>query len=201
MTAQISDRVFHSKRGFDVAGISGSGLFDPAEHSLKPEGLCSACWRGFHVDYEIRDARLILTSVGIGLNMEDRAAANRGELTLFQGITPSKNIFGFSQFEGLSLPVPYTGGLLLADGFIESLYVHMGFHPAWKFEVVRELIFEDGVLLEDHDRSSEITALREQLASQPLRPDPENRDKLQEWIERCFSRDYFPVRKRNMTPE
>ncbi len=29
--------------------------------------------------------------------------------------------------------VPFTGALLLGERFITSTYVHMGFHPAWKF--------------------------------------------------------------------
>lgn len=42
--------------------------------------------------------------------------------------------------------VPLSGGLLLGEGFIQELYVHMGFHPAWKYLHVIELIFEGGQL-------------------------------------------------------
>ena len=35
--------------------------------------------------------------------------------------------------------------MLACEGFIDALYVHMGFHPAWKFEHVEELIFEGKV--------------------------------------------------------
>ena len=42
----------------------------------------------------------------------------------------------------------------LADGFIQNLYVHMGFHPAWKYREVHELLFEDGRLLHAQDRSA-----------------------------------------------
>ena len=33
-------------------------------------------------------------------------------------------------YERIGHEIGYTGGLLLADGFIQELYVHMGFHPA-----------------------------------------------------------------------
>lgn len=61
--------------------------------------------------------------------------------------------------------IPFSSGLLLGDGFIRELYVHMGFHPAWKFERVVELIFEGGQLTRSHDRS-------EQLAESDARSNP-----------------------------
>ena len=51
-------------------------------------------------------------------------------------------------YKGLRHPVPFTGGLLLTRDFIEELYVHMGFHPAWKYREVHELIFRAGELFQ-----------------------------------------------------
>jgi hypothetical protein len=191
MTAQINDSVFHRKRRYSVAGVSGKGLFDPASYGIQAKSFSTACWRGFHVDYEVIDSRLTLTAVSIELPVEHRAAAARGELTFAPGLRPAKDKFGVPRFEGLSLPIPYTGGLLLGDSFIRKLYVHMGFHPAWKYQNVRELIFEQGTLLEDHDRSAKMATLRERLASEPLRPGIDDWQEIQAWVERCFSRDYY----------
>ena len=44
-----------------------------------------------------------------------------------------------NQYADVNYPIAYTGGLLLARGFIQKLYEHMGFHPAWKYEQVIEL--------------------------------------------------------------
>lgn len=190
MTAQINDRVFHCGRRYSLAGMNGEGLFDPSDYGLKPESCLSACWRGYHVDYEVRDSTLLLTSVTIGLSLPDKLLASRGQLPFAPGVIMGKPKFGLGTIEGLSSSVPYTGGLLIADNFIRELYVHMGFHPAWKFQDVRELIFEHGRLLEDHDRSSAMAALRERLAAEPLRPDIERSREVGSWIERCFSRNY-----------
>jgi hypothetical protein len=51
-----------------------------------------------------------------------------------------------NHYEGLAYHLEYSGGLLLADGFLQDLYVPMAFHPAWKHETVLELIFEAGGL-------------------------------------------------------
>lgn len=190
MTAQINDRVFHRKVRYSIAGVSGRGLFHPASYGIEPEMLSSACWRGFHADYEIRDSKLLMTSLTIGLAPEHALLASRGELPFAPGVVPVKDQFGQPTIEGLSLAIPYTGGLLLAHGFIRDLYVHMGFHPAWKYTDVRELIFEQGQVTEDHDRSQQMAELRERLAGQPLQPGTADRAVLLAWIERCFSQDY-----------
>jgi hypothetical protein len=52
--------------------------------------------------------------------------------------------------------VPFSGGLLLGQGFIRTTYVHMGFHPAWKFEKVAELLLEHGGVTSTLDRSAEL---------------------------------------------
>lgn len=49
-------------------------------------------------------------------------------------------------YEFKDVPIPLSGGLLLGEGFIQELYAHMGFHPAWKCLHVIELIFEGGQL-------------------------------------------------------
>jgi hypothetical protein len=96
---------------------------------------------------------------------------------------------GHSKYSDMSAFVPFTGGLLAARDFIEELYVHMGFHPAWKYGVVRELLFEDGHLTGDFDRSAKIAQLRAKLQDRltPTTTDPAT---LREWIGKCFDRDY-----------
>jgi hypothetical protein len=65
-----------------------------------------------------------------------------------------------NHYEGLDYPLDYTGSLLIADGFIQALYVHGGFHPAWKFERVLELVFDAGRFVEVVDRSERMAEVR-----------------------------------------
>ena len=73
--------------------------------------------------------------------------------------------FTFSDnYHNLGLPQQFSGGLMLRDGFIHELYEHMGFHPAWKFEEVIELIFSEGVLTAARDRSADMEKIRKSKA-------------------------------------
>jgi hypothetical protein len=67
----------------------------------------------------------------------------------------------------------------------------MGVHPAWKFRQVHELLFERGQVIKEADRSAEMAEFRQMLADRPLEPtDPEDRQEVMRWIERCFSLEY-----------
>jgi hypothetical protein len=193
MTAQINDTVFHRKIGYTLAAISGSGLFKPQSVGIEPVSMSTACWRGYYVEYAVEDERLFLTQVALGLSKADELRAKAGGGPTLFGIHPRY----ISQrcewvYEGVHEPVPFTGGFLLGDGFIRELYVHMGFHPAWKYREVRELLFENGCLRSDLDRSREMEGVRSKLAAEPLRPVLGDKTAIKYWVEKCFSRDYTP---------
>jgi hypothetical protein len=209
MTAQISDVVVYRAKPHSVAGINGSGLFDPAEHGIRPIAISTACWRGYHCTYDVVGNTLLLRQVNIGLGDEDRALAERGEGPKLFGQAPRRyTVHGHSLdlgtgevktswesddflYSGLLEVVPFSGGLLLGAAFLWDLYVHMGFHPAWKFREVHELIFERGRVVKAADRSAEMAEFRERLANRPLEPsDPENQEEIERWVERCFSLKY-----------
>ncbi len=209
MTAQISDEVIYRGKSYGIAGINGSGLFDPSEHGLNPAMISTACWRGYHCTYEVADGLLLLTKVNIGLGGEDLASAERGEGPLLFGKVPRrytihgraenvrtgevKTSWESSDFlvEGLRERIAFSGGLLLGRGFIREMYVHMGFHPAYKFREVHELLFEEGRVVKEADRSAEVAEFREMVADRPLGPtDPENREEIERWVKQCFSLEY-----------
>ncbi len=87
----------------------------------------------------------------------------------------------------------YSGGLLLTDGFIHDHYSHYGFHPAWKCTVVIELIFTNGILQQEYDRSELFVEIRQRMieASKRLRA---KREQLQEearnYAEQSIGRKY-----------
>jgi hypothetical protein len=200
MTAQISDTIEHLTENFDITGTSGVGLFDPKDHGLTPVFMSTACYRGFSCRYSVDRGILFLDSLCIGLGRDERLRTryNRNPPQLF-GVTPRAPNYdedkipkdGNTIFEDLQHRVNYTGGLLIATDFIRELYVHMGFHPAWKYRIVHELIFNDGELVESHDRSAAIAEFRDDMKDAPLKPDVDStRQEIRQWIERCFSQDY-----------
>ena len=54
----------------------------------------------------------------------------------------------------------FTGKLRIARGFIDKLYIHMGFPKPSAFKTVLDLTFEDGKLKEKKDRSREMKKKR-----------------------------------------
>jgi hypothetical protein len=194
MTAQISDSVLYRDRRFSLSGVKGSGLFEPQAHGLMPMGFSTACWRGFVCTYAVADGALTLEELQLGMGAEEVEDVKAGRGPELFGQRPkyvAKAFVGPVVYSGLRGPVPFSGGLLLAEGFIRELYVHMGFHPAWKYREVHELIFEKGRLVEEMDCSQMMAQVRERLARQPLGPDSSaSKAELEEWIAKTFRLDY-----------
>lgn len=194
MTAQISDTILHHDINFAIAGTSSTPLFDLTILPFKPVSLSSACWRGYVANYSFLEQRLYLNSLTVGLPPDWVIRARAGKSIELFGVLPKSDGDFSVLYEGFSLPMLWTGGLLLADGFIRELYTHMGFHPAWKYEHVREVIFDAGHMVEDHDRSAAISALRAETiktwASSEAIPRLRLQSEMSARMETCFSHDY-----------
>ncbi|HUR45352.1 MAG TPA: hypothetical protein VMZ27_05675 [Candidatus Saccharimonadales bacterium] len=192
MTAQINDEVFYRKTSYSIAGISGSGLFEPQSHAIEPVSMSSACWRGYHVEYAIEAKQLFLTRVTLGLSKKDELRAKAGHGPALFDVKPRYDEQGWGcVYAPLRVPILFSGGLLLGNRFIDQLYVHMGFHPAWKYRQVHEVLFERGQLTGELDRSSKMEELRLHLSAQPLQPGPQDSiAQMRDWIAKCFSLDY-----------
>lgn len=199
MTAQMNDTFRFRKHEYAVAGISEGELFDPSLLDLEPVGTCSACWRGYHAVFAVLDSRLVLDTLRVNLlcRTEGKAGYDRVEGPVINGVVPTPPKRGLSFFNndyvGLKYHLEYSGGLLLAEGFIESLYVHMGFHPAWKYKTVIELVFEAGVLKQEYDRSERMAEIREIVNSSRKNEssgDMPSKEEIKQFVERAFDRSY-----------
>ena len=196
MTAQIDDTFNYRGREYSVAGISEGELFDPSLLGLEPVGTCTACYRGYHAVFGLSGPRLVLETLHVNLMERGPGYRDRAGPEV-NGVKPSgrtgKHDWFNNHYKRIDYHLEYTGGVLLADGFIRDLYVHMGFHPAWKYETVVELVFDAGVLKSESDRSADMAALRRRVteASDPADPSrPPDRDEIARLIERAFDRRY-----------
>jgi len=211
MTAQISDRFIYRDEDYSLAGVSGKGLFQPDQFGIEIEATCSACWRGFMATYQVWEdtnasteeapPRTILRLIEAAISPKDLHTL---PLLLFgaplEPMRPESaagqddNTFDFygsmfsHAYRNCPEPVSFTGGILLARGFIEELYEHMGFHPAWKYREVHELVFNDGVLIEAHDRSEPVARVRDKQSGS--RPGFTSREDHLAWIADTFSMRY-----------
>lgn len=186
MTAQVHDHVNWRGRSYLLVGVDGGPLFDPADHGLTElHPTTTANWRGWVAHYGIVDDRLVLrdlTDVGRFLLEGETAPTFNGIEATFQGRGPLA-------YQGLNMPLDFTGRLLIADGFIQSLYRHMGFHPAWKFEESWELDLEHGRLTNARDLSDEMRIRRREIERGTER-DPDDVSQPG-WIERTFRLDFW----------
>jgi hypothetical protein len=184
MTAQISDSFLFQDQRFSVVGVNGGNLFHPAEYGMQPLPRITSCWRGYVCMYTTLYNKLLLDTLQTNLDQEGPPVNN---------ISPEFSINGtFNNiYHELNLHVDFTGGMLIANGFIQALYVHMGFHPAWKYEAVFELVFSQGYLLEAKDVSRQMAELRDRMTRQPLQPGTDvSRQELEDWIASTFKRSY-----------
>ena len=193
MTAQISDSLIFHEQGFKLAAVHGEGLFNPAQQGLSPQMLSTACYRGYWCTYAVVDASLSLQELHIGFSPEVTIAARHGKGPLLfeqQPLCLNGEGRGFT-YSNLSAPISFTGGLLIAADFIQELYFHGGFHPAWKFRNVHELVFEGGRLVQARDCSSAMAELREKLEDPRLGPLSFGaKRELRRWVAECFTRLY-----------
>lgn len=185
MTAQAHDRVRWRNHDYTLVGVEGSGLFDPHDYGLEPRATTTANWRGWVATYSVEDDQLALVElddVGLVLDGEKTAPS-------VNGVTPQQTGPGPYVYPNLDMPIPFTGRLLIARDFIQSLYVHMGFHPAWQFEESWELTLDDGILIEGRDLSAEMRKVRNAIMKGNLgNPDDPTRPG---WIERTFRLDFL----------
>src|SRR5262245_18320683 len=121
MTAQINDTFRYRQREYAVAGISEGELFDPSLLDLKPTGTCTACWRGYQAVFAVADTRLVLDALHVCL-VKPGQGYQPEEGPSINGVKPAgpqgeHDLFN-NHYEGLEYHLEYSGGLLLADGFI-----------------------------------------------------------------------------------
>src|SRR5688572_28875577 len=93
MTAQINDTCFHRMIDFAVAGISGSGIFDPATIGIEPVSMSTACWRDYVAHYSILDGELFLTRLLIGLPQDAAIRTRAGKGPELFGVSPTVDRF------------------------------------------------------------------------------------------------------------
>ena len=201
MTAQFNDIFLYQGERYAVSGISEGELFDPKLLGLNPVAACTACWRGYVAEFSILDARLVLQNLSVNLyNLDDEEAGRQSETgPEINGVLPlhpdgEYELFN-NRYENLNYHLEYSGGLLIADGFIQELYVHMGFHPAWKYERVIEFIFDNGSLIDEQDRSYQMSEIRQQYREwrEDASTDEDrmpSREEIAEFVNRAFDRRY-----------
>lgn len=162
MTAQIPDHFILDGTSYSL--VDGIGLFSPLDYGLEPIMTVTSCWRGYICTYTTQEQRLVLDTLDISLRNFLQPESLASDAPRLNGVPAQRkrSILAHS-YVGLALPISYSGRLLIADDFIRELYVHMGFHPAWKYRTVIELSFDGGNLTGRRDASAEMQMVRKKM--------------------------------------
>ncbi len=183
MTGQVADEFKVDEHVYSLIGVSGEGLYVPADFGMETYSSCTACWRGYIMQYEVVDGELFL--VGMDLNTKKAVPVN--------GVDPvtAEDSFLAYRYVDLGLKTRFTGMILLGADFIRERYVHMGFQSAESYRKVIEMVVEDGDVLETRDLSSAMEKRRRAgVEGKPSAPSGMEEESLGSWIEKRFSQDY-----------
>ncbi len=183
MTGQIPDKLIYNKSSYSIVGLKGEGLPSPFDYGLEPVSPHTANWRGFIMTYSIAKNHLNLEEMNVTIKeMKEKPP-------LINDVKPETKKEGFLNltYNSLKLKTQFTGKILIAKDFIDSMYVHMGFQSPISFETVIELKISDGTLIKVTDFSEIMKKYRKLSATDGKLGPKEN---IQEWIARTFSLDY-----------
>jgi len=198
MTAQRTDTVELDGRPLALVGIDGNGPFEPTRHGLAPVMASTANNRGCICRYTVtgsppgrrkagpRALHLLRLEVRLRIGWQHEVplvpvVLGRRPASIEHAVPIDWSRPVDLVYTDLGL-MPFTGALLLGDGFVSDLAVNMGFPAAWKFRRVVELLLEAGEVVELLDRSAEMAAIRARRNAEPPRRSG--------WIEEAFRLDY-----------
>ncbi len=184
MTAQVGDRFFLEGDGYSIVALSNPIQFQPEEYGMIPEACCTACWNGYWCDYHISEEGIRLQNLYIHTKDEIYPKIN--------GIGPEEKskkyhlYMGHCLYRNLDLPMEYTGKILVGKDFIRTYYMHMGYQRAWAYEVLKELVFENGKLVQTVDHSHMAKQLREEIESRTVENGGKD-DDIRQFVKKSFS--------------
>jgi len=142
--------------------IAGQGFFEPDDHDFQRGFGSTACYRGYVCTYGLREERLELVRLINGRTLL-KAKPFRGiEPTLFN--PQDEDYDHFVGYDDIGLPIPFSGGIVLVHGKAIGGRSGIGPELVFRFAEVRELLFLEGRLVENIDRSEEMEKLREELS-------------------------------------
>lgn len=204
MTAQIGDIYKYKQKDYRIVALSAGMPFDPKNYGLESHSRSTDCYRGYWCEYAIEEDILLLKSLFLfnkdgnypPLNGIEVAAQEYEECMgykvhsdkLEKLVVPA--YFGHRVYRNVDILIPYTGKILLGDGFMWEYYIHMGFQGAWAYEKLLELVFDKGILVECNDLSHYAKTQRQVMKAQKENPRYPDGGNIPRFVGDSFSLDY-----------
>lgn len=172
MTAQLHDKVIYQSDDFDLVGVKDGKLPIPKDYGLQPVGGYSNCDRGYIMTYLVNTARLYLSQLWIDLLIPTKDGKTWRPINNVEAEIHYSKMWGGTlreggkQYNDIQLAVDFTGGILIARDFDGGGHAHYGFAKPFQYDTVIELMFRQGQLVQEIDRSVESVQWREAFTQQ-----------------------------------
>ncbi len=173
MTDQMPDRVLYHGLLYSLVAVENEWMFYPYANDLALKDISDWGYRGYFYNYVIRSSKLFLAEMRVfpgGPKHPERHATAHPSLQLVSD---------------LSMPIPYTGRILLADNVLPNYYQGLGMEPPFAYTDVLECVFEDGRLVREVDYSARLEQVRLTLTK-----DFRKRTEFG-WMAKSFNSKYF----------
>lgn len=184
MTVQLQDMVDYQDDRFAIVGIRGESLPTPADFGMTPIMIDNTCYRGYYATYAVNDEHLCLTN----LTLKTQSCL------LIDGHACDYDVdTRLCHYEGLTLPMTFSGQLLLGHGLIGSMVVPMGFHKAVAYQKVLELWLQGGQVIDCFDLSAKVAQKRDTMRRVSPMGIPRRRlsiTEIAQWVSQLYSMDY-----------
>jgi hypothetical protein len=168
VTAQWPDRVVYQAQQYFIAGKKGAGLLTPISFGIEVCVLATAAYRGYVCEYSIINQQLYLTEV-----MLQTLQRPYPELAGVQSQVHENLPVGY--YPGLQIECPFSGGLVVVQGPLQKHSSGVLPNPA-SYEIVKEMIFQDGRVTNLIDHSTQMAEIRYRLDELEALKTPINND-------------------------
>ncbi len=156
MTGQMTSTMILDRVRWTIIDFRPECPFNWEDYDVRPVNASSACWAGHLEVYSLRNNRLNLKESSVNLYEEE---GDSGEWKPVvgpdvNGVSAERldSLFN-NQYNGINLRFDWDGDIVVATGFIDEMYVHMGHQSPDAFERVNRLEFKAGRLVNRVDMS------------------------------------------------
>lgn len=151
MTQQFKDPfIWKSNEWAFVRAYNSKSLFDPKKFGLSPNSLCTACRKGYVVQFKVNNNILYLDNLKIFCKDNFYPRINNVAPKLYTvGLEKYK---GMQEYKNINLELKYNGTIIIAREMKEEFYTRYFIDPN-SYEITFELYFEDGKLVESRETS------------------------------------------------
>lgn len=148
MTKQITDPFYwEDEKWVFLRADDAYSLFDPKTYGLNPTEPCTACWKGFVVQFKVREKQLYLDTLLVYCEDNHYPPINGVESV------PSETM-GMQIYEHLNISLSYSGTIIVGI-MLKPEYRTRAFTGPHSYTTTFELTFVEGLLVKSIDTSGQ----------------------------------------------